>query len=66
MRELYLDMTSGISGDIMLAGLLGLGADSKELSQILSKMLNKHVQLELETVWRNAVLHALNYMVAEK
>ena len=47
MRELYLDMTSGISGDIMLAGLLGLGADSKELSQILSKMLNKHVQLEL-------------------
>ena len=55
MRELYLDMTSGISGDIMLAGLLGLGADSKELSQILSKMLNKHVQLELETVWRNAV-----------
>ena len=29
MRELYLDMTTGISGDIMLAALAGLGAESK-------------------------------------
>lgn len=55
MRELYLDMTTGISGDIMLASLAGLGADIKKLSSILSKMLNKPVELELETVWRNAV-----------
>lgn len=55
MRELYLDMTTGISGDIMLAALTGLGADIGKLSNILSKMLNKHVKLELETVWRNAV-----------
>lgn len=55
MRELYLDMTTGISGDIMLAALAGLGADIGKLSDILSKMLNKPVQLELETVWRNAV-----------
>ncbi len=55
MKELYLDMTTGISGDIMLAALAGLGADIKKLSDILSKMLNKPVELELETVWRNAV-----------
>ena len=55
MRELYLDMTTGISGDIMLTSLAGLGADIKKLSGILSKMLNKPVELELETVWRNAV-----------
>lgn len=55
MRELYLDMTTGISGDILLACLLGLGADSKKLSKILSDMINKPVVLELETVWRNAV-----------
>ncbi|MDE7315676.1 MAG: nickel pincer cofactor biosynthesis protein LarC, partial [Mucispirillum sp.] len=55
MRELYLDMTTGISGDIMLAALTGLGADIGKLSDILSKILNKHVKLELETVWRNAV-----------
>ena len=45
MRELYLDMTTGISGDIMLAALAGLGADIGKLSDILSKMLNKPVQL---------------------
>ncbi len=55
MKELYLDMTTGISGDIMLAALAGLGADIKKLSDILSKMLNKPVELEIETVWRNAV-----------
>ncbi len=55
MKELYLDMTTGISGDIMLAALAGLGADIKKLSDILSKMLNKPVELDIETVWRNAV-----------
>lgn len=55
MKELYLDMTTGISGDIMLAALAGLGADIKKLSEILSKMIKKPVELELETVWRNAV-----------
>ena len=58
MKELYLDMTTGISGDIMLTSLAGLGADIKKLSGILSKMLNKPVELELETVWRNAVFRA--------
>ncbi|MDE7034057.1 MAG: nickel pincer cofactor biosynthesis protein LarC [Mucispirillum sp.] len=55
MKELYLDMTTGISGDIMLAALAGLGADIKKLSDVLSKMLNKPVELDIETVWRNAV-----------
>lgn len=55
MKELYLDMTTGISGNIMLAALAGLGADIKKLSDILSKMLNKPVELDIETVWRNAV-----------
>ncbi len=55
MRELYLDMTTGISGDISLAALLGLGGDISRLSEILSNMLNKKIVLSLETVWRNAV-----------
>ena len=55
MRELYLDMTSGISGDITLAALISLGADSEKLSDILSKMIGKPVKLKLETLWRNAV-----------
>lgn len=55
MRELYLDMTTGISGDITLAALISLGADSEKLSDILSKMIGKPVKLKLETLWRNAV-----------
>lgn len=63
MKELYINMTSGISGDMTLALLLSLGADKDKLSDILSKMLNKKVELKLETVWRNAV--ACNKLVIE-
>lgn len=55
MRELYLNMTSGISGDMTLALLLSLGADKEKLSSILSSILGQKVELELETVWRQAV-----------
>lgn len=55
MKELYLNMTSGISGDMTLALLLSLGADKEKLSYILSKILGQKVELELETVWRQAV-----------
>lgn len=55
MRELYLNMTSGISGDITLALLISLGADKDKISNILSKILNQKVELCLETVWRQAV-----------
>ena len=55
MKELYLNMTSGISGDMTLALLLSLGADKEKLSSILSNILGQKVELELETVWRQAV-----------
>lgn len=55
MRELYLNMTSGISGDMTLALLISLGADKDKISNILSKILNQKVELCLETVWRQAV-----------
>lgn len=55
MRELYLNMTSGISGDMTLAMLISLGADKDKISNILSKILNQKVELCLETVWRQAV-----------
>ncbi|MDE7168974.1 MAG: nickel pincer cofactor biosynthesis protein LarC [Mucispirillum sp.] len=56
MRTLYLDMTSGISGDIMLSALLALGANEKELSEKLSLTLGKTVKLSMEDVWRNSIL----------
>lgn len=55
MKELYINMTSGISGDMTLALLLSLGADKEKLSSILSSILGQKVELELETVWRQAV-----------
>ena len=55
MKELYLNMTSGISGDMTLALLISLGADKDKISNILSKILNQKVELCLETVWRQAV-----------
>lgn len=56
MRKLYFDITSGISGDIMLSSLLSFGLDIKELSRILSSALGKSVKLSLEQVWRNSIL----------
>lgn len=56
MRSLYFDMTSGISGDIALSSLLSLGVDCNELSEILSNMLSKKINLSLEKVYRNSVL----------
>ena len=55
MRELYLNMTSGISGDMTLALLISLGVDKDKISNILSKILNQKVELCLETVWRQSV-----------
>ena len=49
-------MTSGISGDIALTSLLSLGVDCNELSEILSSMLSKKINLSLEKVYRNSIL----------
>lgn len=56
MKKLYFDITSGISGDIMLSSLLSFGLDINELSRILSNALGKSVKLSLEQVWRNSIL----------
>ena len=63
MKHLYLNMSSGISGDMMLALLISLGADKEKISNILSKALNKKIELKLETVWRQSV--ACNKLIIE-
>ena len=56
-------MSSGISGDMMLALLISLGADKEKISNILSKALHKKIELKLETVWRQSV--ACNKLIIE-
>lgn len=55
MKNLYLDITSGISGDMTLALLINLGADEKKLSEILSSLINKPVKLSTEKCLRNGI-----------
>lgn len=55
MKTLYLDITSGISGDMTLALLINLGADEKKLSEILSSLINKPVKLSTEKCLRNGI-----------
>ena len=56
MKSLYLDITSGISGDIFLAVLLSFYQDENDLSLKVSKMLNKDIHISLEQVRRNSIM----------
>lgn len=56
LKKLYLDISSGISGDMALALLLSLGCDSEKLSWVISKLINKKVELGTENCFRNGVL----------
>ena len=55
-KKLYLDITSGISGDMFLALLINLGANADKLSNILTSMLNKKIQLSTHSVFKNDII----------
>ena len=50
MAWLYIDATFGISGDMMLAGLVDLGLDLEVLSRELSTVIADPFALSSETV----------------
>ena len=52
MRTLYLDVCSGISGDMALSAMLKLGADSNALSDLLSCAVGSKITVGLENVIR--------------
>jgi uncharacterized protein (DUF111 family) len=55
MKALILDPLPGMSGDMFLAALGGLGFDYKDILQILHKMGYKKVKLELQEVEINEI-----------
>ena len=50
MKHLHLDPVGGIAGDMLLAALVDLGADSMNISEKLSATLGRPVPLEFEPV----------------
>ncbi|NLF39365.1 LarC family nickel insertion protein [bacterium] len=55
MSTLVIDMQSGIAGDMLLAGLLGLGGDVRTLEAALSKLGIGHVHVNVAGVKRNGL-----------
>lgn len=55
MKNLYIESSNGVSGDILLSGLALLGADLDAISTTLSKLLNEKVALSTETVIRKGI-----------
>ena len=49
-RTLYLECSSGISGDMTVAALLDLGADQKVLEQALSSLEVSGFSIEISRV----------------
>ena len=55
MNTLYLDLSSGISGDMILGALLDAGLDIRELERELSKLGLKGYQLRRRKVRRQGL-----------
>ena len=49
-NKLYLECTSGISGDMTVAALLDLGADQKKLVRILKSLPVKGFDIKISRV----------------
>jgi len=56
MKTLYIDMNSGISGDMSLAGLYGLGLRFDGFIPVLKKMTGLDVELNIEQVKVSGIL----------
>ncbi|WP_022851381.1 nickel pincer cofactor biosynthesis protein LarC [Limisalsivibrio acetivorans] len=50
MKTLYIDMHAGLSGDMSLAGLIGLGLETGELGDMLSRLTGRDIQVSVENV----------------
>lgn len=54
-NKLYLECTSGISGDMTVAALLDLGADQKKLVRILKSLPVKGFDIKISRVMKDIV-----------
>ena len=54
-NKLYLECTSGISGDMTVAALLDLGADQKKLVRILKSLPVKGFDIKISRVMKSGI-----------
>lgn len=55
MKTLYLECNTGISGDMLVAALLDLGADREVLKEALSKIDDPGFSIEIKRVSKNGI-----------
>ncbi len=55
MADLYLDLSSGVSGDMLTAALLDIGADEQQLRQVLDSLDLTGFSIEISRVRRSAL-----------
>ena len=54
-NKLYLECTSGISGDMVVAALLDLGADSEKLKKALKSLPVKGFDIKISRVVKSGI-----------
>lgn len=54
-RALYLECSSGISGDMFVASLFGLGADKDKLEKVLNALPVSGFEYKISKVFKNAI-----------
>lgn len=54
-KALYMECTSGISGDMSVAALLSLGADSQKLTETLKTLPLQGYQIQITTVTKSGI-----------
>lgn len=62
MKSLYINAASGISGDMMVAALLDLGANEEKLKQVLATLSDQRFQIHISWV-QKAALDACDFAV---
>ena len=55
MRTLYFDCFAGVSGNMILGGLIALGVDRRELTDRLRKLAPRGFELQIENVARSGI-----------